>query len=85
MTSEVIFVRIQENDLGGHLMRVWRVRKRYDHIDAEIRRRGTEWELKISRNGRRLLSWRFADCEAATAEATTRRRELERSGWQSHW
>ena len=31
--------------------RVWRVRKRYDHIDAEIRPLGSGWELRISRNG----------------------------------
>jgi hypothetical protein len=65
--------------------RVWRVRKRHDHIDAEIRPRGSEWELRILHNGRRLLSWRFADRDEASAEATARRRELERSGWQSHW
>jgi hypothetical protein len=65
--------------------RIWRVRKRSDHIDAEIGPHGAEWELRIVRNGRRLLAWRFADREAATAEAVSRRRELERSGWQSHW
>ena len=65
--------------------RLWRVRKRYDHIDAEIRRQGSEWELRISRNGRRLLAWRFADRETASGEAASRLRELERSGWRSHW
>ena len=65
--------------------RLWRVRKRYDHIDAEIRRRGAEWELRILRNGRRLLSWRFPDRDAASAEAALRLRELERSGWHTHW
>ena len=65
--------------------RLWRVRKRYDHIDADIQRLSSEWELRISRNGRCLLSWRFPTRVAASAEATSRRRELERSGWQSHW
>jgi hypothetical protein len=65
--------------------RLWRVRKRYDHIDAEIRPRGSEWELRISRNGRRLIVWRFANRDAASGEAALRLRELERSGWQSHW
>ena len=26
--------------------RIWRVRKRYDHIDAEIQRLSSDWELK---------------------------------------
>jgi len=37
--------------------RLWRVRKKYDHIDAEVERRAAGWELRIIRNGRRLLSW----------------------------
>ena len=66
-------------------VRLWRVRKRYDHIDAEIRRLDAHWELTISRNGRRLLSWKFADRGAATSEAVSRLRDLERSGWHTHW
>jgi hypothetical protein len=65
--------------------RLWRLRKRYDHIDAEVRPRGLDWELRISRNGRRLIAWRFDNREAAAREAAARLRELERSGWQSHW
>jgi hypothetical protein len=65
--------------------RLWRVRKRYDYIDAELQPRGSEWELRITRNGRRLLSWRFPDRDAATAVAASRLKELERSGWHSHW
>jgi hypothetical protein len=68
-----------------NFQRLWRVRKRYDHIDAEIRPRGAEWELRILRNGRRLLSWRFPDRAAASAEAASRLRDLERSGWHTHW
>ena len=65
--------------------RIWRVRKRYDHIDAEIQRLSSDWELRITRNGRRLLSWRFPTRAAASADAASRLRELERSGWHSHW
>jgi hypothetical protein len=68
-----------------NFQRLWRVRKRYDHIDAEIRPRGAEWELRILRNGRKLLSWRFPDRDAASAEAASRLRDLERSGWHTHW
>jgi len=68
-----------------NFQRLWRVRKRYDHIDAEIRPRGSEWELRISRNGRRLVSWQFPDRDAASAEAASRLRDLERSGWHTHW
>jgi hypothetical protein len=68
-----------------NFQRLWRVRKRYDHIDAEIRQRGPDWELRISRNGRRLVSWRFPDRDAASAEAASRLRDLERSGWHTHW
>jgi hypothetical protein len=70
---------------GMDSQRLWRVRKRYDHIDAEIRRRGPQWELTISRNDRRLFSWRFADRDGATSEARTRLRDLQRSGWHTHW
>ena len=65
--------------------RLWRVRKRYDHIDAEVWPRGAQWELRITRNGKRLLAWRFPNRDAAWAEAAARLKELERSGWHSHW
>jgi hypothetical protein len=65
--------------------RLWRVRKKYDHIDAEVERRAAGWELRIIRNGRRLLSWPFPTRAAASAEADARLRELERSGWRNHW
>ncbi len=48
-------------------------------------RAGAEWELQIIRNGKRLLSWRFPDRDAASAEAASRLKELERSGWHTHW
>jgi hypothetical protein len=66
-------------------VRLWRVRKRYDHIDAELQPRASGWELRITRNGKRLLAWRFPDRDAASAEAASRLKELERSGWRSHW
>ena len=65
--------------------RLWRLRKKYDHIDAEVERRAAGWELRIIRNGRRLLSWPFPSRAEAAAEAASRLRDLERSGWRNHW
>ena len=66
-------------------MRVWRLRRRTDHIDASIRRVGKVWELTYKMNERALLSTSYATREAADAEATTKRRELQRAGWTLHW
>jgi hypothetical protein len=31
------------------------------------------------------MTWRFGTREEASAEATTRLRDLERAGWNTHW
>jgi len=61
------------------------VRRRHDHIDATLRATRNAWTLRFFRNDRLLLAWRFAAESDARAEATSRRRELERAGWVSHW
>ena len=71
--------------LGVLRNRLWRMRKRHDHIDASLRSDRSGWTLEFSRNDQPLLTWRFATEEAARAEAAARRRELERAGWTSHW
>jgi hypothetical protein len=65
--------------------RLWRVRRRRDHIDAWLDEDGREWTLHIARNDRSLIDWRFATRESAIAEADARRRELQRAGWHTHW
>jgi hypothetical protein len=65
--------------------RLWRVRRRHDHIDAILRRSGTQWELRFVHNDRVLLTRRYARRDLAHAEANSRLRELERAGWNTHW
>ena len=67
------------------MIRLWRVRRRRDHIDALLNGAGAGWDLQFLRNDRRLVVWRFETREAASAEASARLRELERAGWTSHW
>jgi hypothetical protein len=66
-------------------LRLWRMRRRHDHIDATLAAAGEAWELTYLRNDRPMLAWRYGDADEARAEADTRRRELERAGWVSHW
>jgi hypothetical protein len=65
--------------------RLWRVRRRHDHIDATLHSTRAGWTLRFFRNDRLLLAWRFSSESAARADAVARRRELERAGWVSHW
>jgi hypothetical protein len=79
-------LEIQFVDVTNTLaMRVWRLRRRIDHIDASIRQVGEAWELTYKMNERPLLSTTFATRDAADVEATARRRELQRAGWTLHW
>ena len=66
-------------------IRLWRVRKRHDHLDATLRESRGDWELVFARNDRAFLSWRFPTRARAEAEATAKLKELERAGWLSHW
>jgi len=77
-------------------MRLWRVRRRHDHIDAvlshgssnfEVRTSKSDrpWTLEFLRNDRPFLAWRYNDREEAVAEAGARLQELLRAGWTSHW
>ena len=67
------------------MTRLWRVRRRRDHIDALLNDAGDGWDLQFLRNDRRLVVWRYETREAASIEANARLRELERAGWTSHW
>ena len=65
--------------------RLWRLRRRHDHIDAVLRPDGTGWELQFLRNNRVLLRRRYPTRELAHAEAAGRLRDLQRAGWNTHW
>jgi hypothetical protein len=65
--------------------RLWRARRRHHYIDALLRDSDAGSVLEFRRNGRSLVTWRFATREAASAEAMTRLRDLERAGWNTHW
>lgn len=71
---------------GGSLAhRLWRLRRRRDHLDASVRPAGQGWELSFSLNDRPLVAWIIATREAAVHDAETRRADLLRAGWNVHW
>jgi len=77
--------------------RVWRVRKHHVWIDAQLLGCRTEGgaaavaddpsgvELQFFYDGQLLLASRWATREEALADASTRLRELQRAGWNTHW
>jgi hypothetical protein len=65
--------------------RLWRARRRHDHLDAIVRAAGGRWELQYLLNGRVMLAWRFDSPEAAAADAGERLSALQRAGWNIHW
>jgi len=66
-------------------LRLWRMRRRRDHIDATLAAAGHGWELTYLRNDKPMLAWRYVDDAEARRDAADRRRELERAGWVFHW
>jgi hypothetical protein len=65
--------------------RLWRLRRRVDHLDASLRQSADGWELTFALNDRRLMTSVFASRVLAEADADTRRMELVRAGWTLHW
>jgi hypothetical protein len=65
--------------------RLWRMRRRDQHIDALLSVAGDAWLLTFERNGRAMLTWRYPAESSARDEADARRLALERAGWTSHW
>jgi hypothetical protein len=65
--------------------RLWRARRRHDHVDAALRADESSWQLQFFRNDRLLLSWTYPDRETATAEAGRVLSDLQRAGWNVHW
>jgi len=66
-------------------VRLWRARRRHDHIDAVLRRDGRAWLLLFLHNDRPMLGWRYPDDASARAEAAARLAALQRAGWNVHW
>jgi hypothetical protein len=66
-------------------MRLWRVRRRHDHIDAVLSEDASAWTLEYLRNDTPFLAWRYPDRGAAVADADVRLKDLLRAGWTSHW
>ena len=62
--------------------RLWRVRKRQQHIDAILR---DEVTLEFVMNGKRITARRWRTRAQAVKAATEKRKELERAGWATHW
>ena len=65
--------------------RLWRVRRRHDHIDAELRQEDASWRLEFLRNDKPMLAWHYTERTAAQDEADRRLHELQMAGWTVHW
>ena len=69
----------------AHSTRLWRARRRHDHLDAIIADSAGRWTLKFVLNDRLIVSWPFPTRDDAAREADGRLRELQRVGWNTHW
>ena len=67
------------------MIRLWRARRRHDHVDAVLDRAGSGWELRFLWNDKPMIARRYRQAKAARTEAASKLRELERNGWISHW
>ena len=67
--------------------RLWRVRKRYWWIDAQLHdlcdANGVEIRFLLEGAPVYVRRWRTRDL--ALADATDKLRELQRVGWSTHW
>ena len=66
--------------------RLWRLRKQNLVIDAQVRDEDDAGvEIAFLYNGARSYRRRWPTRDAAIADATAKRSELEREGWVAHW
>jgi hypothetical protein len=73
------------DDQSEGATRLWRLRRRHNHIDAIVRPWRRQWQLEFVRNGRVLLTRTYVTREKASADAEARLRDLQRAGWNTHW
>ena len=66
-------------------IRLWRARRRHDHLDAIVAESAGGWTLEFVLNDRRIVSWPFPTRDDAAGAADARLRELQRVGWNTHW
>lgn len=66
-------------------IRIWRVRRRGESIDASVHHAAGAWRLQLTRRGRVIGDWDFETRGDAIDAARARRQEFERAGWTEHW
>jgi hypothetical protein len=66
-------------------LRLWRARRRHDHIDAVLTTETGGWSVEYYRNDRPLVSREFAGEDSAREDAAARLKDLQRAGWVVHW
>ena len=66
--------------------RLWRLRKQNLVVDAQVSDKGDAgFEVAFLYNGELTYRRRWPTRDAAIAEASAKRSELEREGWMLHW
>ncbi len=67
--------------------RLWRVRKDHTWIDARVRGRADAGgiELQFFYDGSLIVARRYPTRDEAVADADTYLRNLQRTGWNTHW
>jgi hypothetical protein len=79
--------RLFSQDSRRGAQRVWRARKHHTWIDAQIRPAAdaTGFELQFFYDGSLVLTRVWPTRESALGYADRQLRELQRSGWNTHW
>ena len=65
--------------------RLWRARKRHDHLDAILSPGHSGWELRYVLNRQLLLRRSYTSEAEARMAADATLRELQLVGWTIHW
>ena len=66
---------------------MWRLRKRHQYVDAELRSADGDngVEIQFLLNGELTYTRQWPSRDLALAEAAGKRAELEQQGWMEHW
>ena len=70
---------------AGSGVRLWRLRKLHQQVDAQLREDREGAEIRFFYNGTLAYQRRWPTRELALAQAAEKRAELERGGWTLHW